>query len=79
MFCDFSLKNVFTGAVSGAMLFVWCGAPMAQVVDANAAAFAAQVQASMLALEDGDRDAPRPDAVVVGAAKDAQHGGLLDA
>ncbi|MEO6301124.1 MAG: hypothetical protein ABIO62_15980, partial [Paracoccaceae bacterium] len=59
MFCDFSLKNVFTGAVSGAMLFVWCGAPMAQVVDANAAAFAAQVQASMLALEDGDRDAPR--------------------
>ncbi len=55
-----ALKNLFTTALSAALLFVWCGAPLAQVgQDAEAAAFAAQVQASMLALEDGDRDAPR--------------------
>lgn len=50
--------------MAGVVTFVWCLAPAVSAVAATtdeerAATFSAQLQASLLALEDGDRDAPR--------------------
>lgn len=60
------LKALDTGLTAGitmVMTFVWCATPFAQTAadaqDQQAAIFADRVQASLLALEDGDRDAPR--------------------
>ena len=63
MFPNKSLNRCVTAALTAALTFVWSGVPYAQTVDAlqdqQAAVFADQVKASLLALEDGDRDAPR--------------------
>ena len=57
------LLRTMRTAMAGAMMFVWYLGPAmnasAATEEERAAAFSAQIQASMLALEDGDRDAPR--------------------
>ena len=65
MFFNKSLNKCATAGITAVMAFIWAGAPLAQAQsaldteDQQAAIFADQVQASLLALEDGDRDAPR--------------------
>ena len=63
MFPSKSLNKCLTAGITAALTFVWAGAPFAQttagIQDQQAAIFADQVKASLLALEDGDRDAPR--------------------
>ena len=63
MFLSRTLNRCVTATLTSALTFVWSGAPYAQtsaaLQDQQAAVFADQVKASLLALEDGDRDAPR--------------------
>ncbi|MBC7740305.1 MAG: transglutaminase domain-containing protein, partial [Candidatus Saccharibacteria bacterium] len=63
MFLSRTLNRCVTAALTSALTFVWSGAPYAQtsaaLQDQQALVFADQVKASLLALEDGDRDAPR--------------------
>lgn len=57
------LSRAARAALAAAWLIVWHLGPTlraaAETDEERAAAFSAQIQASMLALEDGDRDAPR--------------------
>ena len=63
MFFNKLLNSCVTAGITAALTFVWSAAPLAQtaadIQDQKAEIFADQVQASLLALEDGDRDAPR--------------------